>query len=79
MAEATHDIEIRNLYKIFGRNGERHVADVKAGMTKDELKARHDHVLGLDNINMTVPAGRIQVVMGLSGSGKSTLIRHINR
>jgi glycine betaine/proline transport system ATP-binding protein len=26
-----------------------------------------------------MPAGGIQVVMGLSGSGKSTLIRHINR
>ena len=79
MAEATHDIEIRDLYKIFGRNGAAHVADVKAGMTKEELKAKHNHVLGLDDINLTIPAGRIQVVMGLSGSGKSTLIRHINR
>ena len=26
-----------------------------------------------------MPAGKIQVIMGLSGSGKSTLIRHINR
>lgn len=79
MAEAVHDIEIRNLYKIFGPNGAAHVADIRAGMTKDELKARHDHVLGLDDITMTIPAGRIQVVMGLSGSGKSTLIRHLNR
>ncbi|MBU3028893.1 quaternary amine ABC transporter ATP-binding protein [Paracoccus marinaquae] len=79
MAEATHDIEIRDLYKIFGPNGAAHVADVKAGMSKEDLKARHDHVLGLDDINLTIPAGRIQVVMGLSGSGKSTLIRHINR
>ena len=36
-------------------------------------------MLGLKDINMTMPAGSIQVVMGLSGSGKSTLIRHINR
>lgn len=79
MADAIHDIEIRDLYKIFGPNGADYVADVKAGMTKDELKARHDHVLGLDDINLTIPAGQIQVVMGLSGSGKSTLIRHINR
>ncbi|MDB6177648.1 glycine betaine/L-proline ABC transporter ATP-binding protein [Paracoccus sp. Z330] len=79
MAEAIHDIQIKNLYKIFGPNGQRHVADVQAGMTKEELNAKHNHVLGLDNINLTIPAGRIQVVMGLSGSGKSTLIRHINR
>jgi glycine betaine/proline transport system ATP-binding protein len=36
-------------------------------------------VLGLRDINIDMPAGGIQVVMGLSGSGKSTLIRHINR
>ncbi|WCR11260.1 glycine betaine/L-proline ABC transporter ATP-binding protein [Paracoccus stylophorae] len=79
MADAKHDIDIRNLYKIFGPNGAAHVPDVKAGITKDELKAAHNHVLALDDITMTIPAGRIQVVMGLSGSGKSTLIRHINR
>jgi glycine betaine/proline transport system ATP-binding protein len=39
----------------------------------------HGHILGLNNINISMPAGKIQVVMGLSGSGKSTLIRHINR
>ncbi len=31
------------------------------------------------DINIEMPAGCIQVIMGLSGSGKSTLIRHINR
>ncbi|MDS9469396.1 glycine betaine/L-proline ABC transporter ATP-binding protein [Paracoccus sp. MBLB3053] len=79
MAEAIHDIQIRDLYKIFGPNAAAHVADVKAGMSKEELKSRFNHVLGLNDINMDIPAGRIQVVMGLSGSGKSTLIRHINR
>lgn len=79
MTDHSHDIQICNLYKIFGPHAAKHVEDVKAGMGKDELKARHDHVLGLDDINLTIPAGRIQVVMGLSGSGKSTLIRHINR
>ncbi|WGR59715.1 glycine betaine/L-proline ABC transporter ATP-binding protein [Paracoccus ferrooxidans] len=72
-------IEIRNLYKIFGANPEAHVAAVRAGMTKAELQARHQHVLGLSDINIQVAPGSIQVIMGLSGSGKSTLIRHINR
>ena len=52
---------------------------VKDGMGKEELLARHGHVLGLNNINVDMQAGEITVVMGLSGSGKSTLIRHLNR
>ncbi|WP_134681039.1 quaternary amine ABC transporter ATP-binding protein [Paracoccus ravus] len=72
------DIEIRNVYKIFGPEADRHIAAVKAGLTKAELNDRHNHVLGLHDINLTIPQGKITVVMGLSGSGKSTLIRHIN-
>ena len=72
-------IEIRNLYKIFGPRGADYVDAVNRGMTKQELNDRHRHVLGLRDINISIPAGAIQVVMGLSGSGKSTLIRHINR
>ena len=72
-------IEIRNLYKIFGSNAADHVAAVRNGMSKSELIQQYGHVLGLNNINITMPAGSIQVIMGLSGSGKSTLIRHINR
>ncbi|WP_417667499.1 quaternary amine ABC transporter ATP-binding protein [Roseibium sp.] len=72
-------IEIRNLYKIFGPNGADMVEKVKGGMSKTELNEKFNHVLGLDDINISMPGGKIQVVMGLSGSGKSTLIRHINR
>ncbi|MFC3568177.1 quaternary amine ABC transporter ATP-binding protein [Paracoccus simplex] len=79
MTEAgKHDIEIRDLYKIFGPEAARHVEAVKAGLGKAELNDRHNHVLGLQDINLTIPHGRITVIMGLSGSGKSTLIRHIN-
>lgn len=72
-------IQINNLYKIFGSNPQAFVEAVKGGMTKTELNERHGHVLGLRNINIDIPSGCIQVIMGLSGSGKSTLIRHINR
>ena len=72
-------IEIRKLYKIFGPQAREMVARVEAGMTKTELNEKHGHVLGLRDINISMPAGGIQVIMGLSGSGKSTLIRHINR
>ena len=72
-------ITIRNLYKIFGTRAQEMVERVRGGMGKQELKERHGHVLGLNDINLDIPPGSIQVVMGLSGSGKSTLIRHINR
>jgi glycine betaine/proline transport system ATP-binding protein len=76
---ASHAIEVKNLYKIFGPRGDAFVDRVKAGMTKGELNEKHGHVLGLQDINISMPAGGVMVVMGLSGSGKSTLIRHINR
>ncbi|WP_084688102.1 quaternary amine ABC transporter ATP-binding protein [Paraburkholderia oxyphila] len=72
-------IKIRNLYKIFGPKGASYVDAVKGGLSKADLLAQSGHVLGLRNINLDIPAGSIQVIMGLSGSGKSTLIRHINR
>ena len=72
-------ISIKHLYKIFGSDPGRHLAAVQQGMSKQELRDEHGHVLGLRDINIDMPGGAIQVVMGLSGSGKSTLIRHINR
>jgi len=77
--EQNSTVEINGLYKIFGRRPNHFMAAVKEGMTKQELQEKHGHVLGLKDINLSMPAGSIQVVMGLSGSGKSTLIRHINR
>jgi glycine betaine/proline transport system ATP-binding protein len=72
-------IAVRALYKIFGPDAASFIEPVKAGMSKAELNEKHGHVLGLKNIDIDMPAGCIQVIMGLSGSGKSTLIRHINR
>ncbi|WP_260958633.1 quaternary amine ABC transporter ATP-binding protein [Pseudomonas citri] len=72
-------IKIRHLYKIFGPDAATHIEAVKKGLTKTELIERYGHVLGLKDINLEMPSGEIQVIMGLSGSGKSTLIRHINR
>jgi len=76
---ASNSIEIRSLFKIFGPRGRDYVEAVSKGMSKTELNKVHGHVLGLKDINITIPGGKITVIMGLSGSGKSTLIRHINR
>ncbi len=72
-------IKISNLYKVFGVNPLAHIDAVRHGLAKTELIEKHGHVLGLRDININIPSGCIQVIMGLSGSGKSTLIRHINR
>ena len=72
-------VRMRGLYKIFGARGKDVLHHVQGGLGKEELLARHGHVLGLNNINVDMQAGEITVVMGLSGSGKSTLIRHLNR
>ena len=72
-------IKIKNLYKIFGNNTTEALNLVKEGISKEELLEQTNCVLGLNNINLNIPKGKIHVIMGLSGSGKSTLIRHLNR
>jgi glycine betaine/proline transport system ATP-binding protein len=72
-------IEIRELFKIFGSSPAKYIDAIKSGLSKPELQRLYGQVLGLNNISISMPAGKIQVIMGLSGSGKSTLIRHINR
>ena len=82
MAEALQNcygIEIKGLSKIFGVNPQKMVPLLEQGITKTEMIQHYGHVVGLRNINISMLAGGIQVIMGLSGSGKSTLIRHINR
>lgn len=72
-------VKIRGLYKLFGPHPQSCLPLVMEGMGKTQLLEQTGHVLGLRNISLDMPAGQIQVIMGLSGSGKSTLIRHINR
>lgn len=72
-------LEVKNLYKIFGRQPQKALAAVREGAGKAELLQKHGHHLGLRDISLTVEAGHTFVVMGLSGSGKSTLIRCFNR
>ncbi|SDE79538.1 quaternary amine ABC transporter ATP-binding protein [Limimaricola pyoseonensis] len=78
MADDTK-IAIRGLYKIFGDAPQQALSHVREGISKSDLLEHHNHVLGLNDINVDMPAGKTTVIMGLSGSGKSTLIRHLNR
>ena len=68
-----------NVYKIFGQDSKAALAMAKEGLNKSEILARSGCSVGLNNVSLTIGAGKIFVIMGLSGSGKSTLVRHINR
>jgi glycine betaine/proline transport system ATP-binding protein len=72
-------IEVRNVFKIFGPRPDTVLPLAREGRSKDDLLAETGHVLGLRDVSLSIEAGRTFVVMGLSGSGKSTLIRHLNR
>ncbi|MBE1275404.1 quaternary amine ABC transporter ATP-binding protein [Enterovibrio baiacu] len=72
-------IQIKGLYKIFGKTPQKVMPDVVAGKSKDDILADTGHTVGLQQIDLDIQRGEIFVIMGLSGSGKSTLIRHFNR
>jgi glycine betaine/proline transport system ATP-binding protein len=72
-------IELAHIFKLFGPHPDKWLEAARSGLGKEELFARSGHTLGLRDINLSIEAGGIQVIMGLSGSGKSTLIRHLNR
>lgn len=73
------EIEIRNVYKIFGQNNAAAIALAKEGLDKAAILAKTGSNMGLADVSLTIASGRIFVIMGLSGSGKSTLVRHLNR
>ena len=73
------DIEVQNLYKIFGPRPGDVLTRVQEGAGKDEILADTGHTIGLHDVNLHVQAAETFVVMGLSGSGKSTFVRCVNR
>jgi glycine betaine/proline transport system ATP-binding protein len=73
-------IEISNVWKIFGNRPEVALRAIREeGLTKSEVLAKYNAVVGVADVNLSVNRGEIFCIMGLSGSGKSTLVRHFNR
>ncbi len=72
-------IQIRDVYKVFGRHEAQALELLRQGADKAEVQARTRCNVGLAGISASIPAGQISCIMGLSGSGKSTLVRHLNR
>lgn len=79
MSQATHQIRVSNLSKVFGNRPERALASEHAAKTRAQIQDEMDLVFALRNVSFEVDEGEIFVVMGLSGSGKSTLIRTLVR
>lgn len=77
MSEAL--IQVKNLFKVFGKNPAAVMPLIEQGNSKDQILADTGHTVGLKEISLEINRGEIFVIMGLSGSGKSTLIRHFNR
>ncbi|EEA02285.1 glycine betaine/L-proline ABC transporter, ATPase subunit [Burkholderia sp. H160] len=75
----TERLVIEHLYKIFSDRPEPALAMLRAGKCRADVLEKLRHVVGLDDVSLSVPSGAIYMIMGLSGSGKSTLARCINR
>jgi glycine betaine/proline transport system ATP-binding protein len=73
-------IECRNVWKIFGDRAREAIEAIRAkGLSKRDVLAQFNCVVGVHDASFTVQKGEIFCIMGLSGSGKSTLIRLLNR
>ena len=71
-------LDIRSLSTVFGPHPARALGELRSGASVEQIRAS-GHVIALHDINISVRAGEIFVLMGPSGSGKSTLVRHCNR
>jgi glycine betaine/proline transport system ATP-binding protein len=72
-------ISVQGVWKIFGRNADRIVGTPDAGLSRSELRAKHNCVAAVRDVSFDVWPREVFVVMGLSGSGKSTLVRTLIR
>jgi len=71
-------IEVRNVYKIFGKRAPKALGMLKEGHPREAVQEATGVVPAVIDASFEVERGEIFVVMGLSGSGKSTLVRCLN-
>ncbi len=79
MSEGPNRLEVRGLWKVFGRHPERILTSEWREKSRSEVQRETGHVIALRDVNFEVAPGETFVVMGLSGSGKSTLVRCLLR
>jgi len=79
-ADVQPAISVRNLWKVFGPNGDDVPNDPElAALSPRELMEQKSCVAAVRNLSFDVAPGEVFVIMGLSGSGKSTLVRCLTR
>ena len=78
--EVLNEVELGNVTKISGDDPHGEALELLwAGCSKQAIRERTGHVVGVNNASIAVAEGEIFMVRGLSGSGKSTLLRCVNR
>ncbi len=77
--DGTVKIQIRGVYKVFGRRQDDALALLRQGADKSSVQMETGTNVGLAGVDADIPTGQVTCIMGLSGSGKSTLVRHLNR
>lgn len=79
MQQRSVKLQVKNLFKIFGKSPRLALELAQQGVDKDQIFERTGQAVGVNDATFDVYEGEIFVVMGLSGSGKSTLVRLLNR
>ncbi len=79
MSQREHQIEVNNVWKIFGDKPETALQPKYASKSRTEIRQELGVVVALRDVSFVVNTGQVFVVMGLSGSGKSTLVRCLIR
>ncbi|MGC9526183.1 MAG: quaternary amine ABC transporter ATP-binding protein [Limnospira sp.] len=79
MHDSNPKIQIEHLVKIYGDDPRNVLRLFREGHTREAIREKTGHVVGVADVSLTVGRGELFVIMGLSGSGKSTLVRCINR
>jgi len=74
-----NQIEIKDVWKVYGRDPKRVLKKDFKSLSKNEIQKKTGCIVGLKNINLEIKRGEFYMLMGLSGSGKSTLLRNIIR
>lgn len=73
------ELDVRNVYKIFGDKPDEAITLLRQGTSKEEVLEKTGQVVGVQDVSFHLESGSLFCIMGLSGSGKSTLLRCINR
>ena len=79
MTQTEHQIEVKNVWKVFGNRPERALEVEHAEKSRTEIQEELGLVTALRDVSFNVDFGQVYVLMGLSGSGKSTLARALIR